>query len=280
MQLCTIYTRYPRFPSAKNNLTENLPYSPVVVLGTIVGVSVLLWLVTLIVRHRLSPVANNARRRAATVLPDLIRHTHWWLPGFVALYAITVLFELPDRVDSVARYLVVIALAIQAGIWATTLLGSAIDRYQQKQMKEDPGRITALNAVGFIGKLVLWSAVAMVALDNLGFNITTLVAGLGVGGIAVALAVQNILGDLFASLSIVIDRPFGVGDFLVIDDYMGTVEQVGLKTTRIRSLSGEQLVFSNSDLLKSRIRNYGMMYQRRVVQQIGVTCQTPRDKLK
>jgi len=92
--------------------------------------------------------------------------------------------------------------------------------------------------------------------------------------------VQNVLGDLFASLSIVLDKPFAVGDFLIIDEHMGAVEHVGLKTTRIRSLSGEQLVFSNSDLLKSRIRNYGRMFERRVVFKFAVTYQTPRDKLK
>jgi len=96
----------------------------------------------------------------------------------------------------------------------------------------------------------------------------------------VALAVQNILGDLFASLSIVLDKPFAVGDFLIIDEHMGAVENVGLKTTRVRSLSGEQLVFSNADLLKSRIRNFGRMFERRVVFKIGVTYQTPRDKLQ
>jgi small-conductance mechanosensitive channel len=121
--------------------------------------------------------------------------------------------------------------------------------------------------------------VLLLDLYNLGVNITALVAGLGVGGIAVALAVQTILGDLFASLSIVLDKPFVVGDFLVVDDMLGAVEYVGLKTTRIRSLSGEQLVFSNSDLLSSRIRNYGRMFERRVSFDVGVTYQTPRDKL-
>jgi small-conductance mechanosensitive channel len=98
--------------------------------------------------------------------------------------------------------------------------------------------------------------------------------------VAVALSVQNILGDLFASLSIILDKPFVIGDFLIIDDYMGSVEYVGLKTTRVRSLSGEQLIFSNSDLLKSRIRNYGRMFERRVVFSIGVTYDTSREKLR
>ncbi|HKK08681.1 MAG TPA: mechanosensitive ion channel family protein, partial [Gemmatimonadota bacterium] len=107
------------------------------------------------------------------------------------------------------------------------------------------------------------------------FQIKTLLAGLGVGGIAVALAVQTILGDLFASLSIVLDKPFVIGDFLAVGEHTGTVEQIGIKTTRIRSLSGEQLVFSNADLLSSRIRNYGRMRERRAVFTVGVTYGTP-----
>jgi small-conductance mechanosensitive channel len=134
--------------------------------------------------------------------------------------------------------------------------------------------------VSWVGRVVLWAVVMLLVLDNLGIDITALVAGLGIGGIAVALAVQNILGDLFASLSIVLDKPFVVGDFLVVDDCLGSVEYVGLKTTRLRSLSGEQLVISNADLLKSRLRNYGRMYERRVLFALGVTYQTPREKLE
>ena len=97
---------------------------------------------------------------------------------------------------------------------------------------------------------------------------------------AVALAVQNILGDLFASLSIVLDKPFVLGDFLIVDEHLGTVEYIGLKSTRLRSLWGEQIVFSNADLLKSRLRNFGRMFERRIVFPVGVTYQTPRDKLE
>lgn len=104
---------------------------------------------------------------------------------------------------------------------------------------------------------------------------TALVAGLGVGGIAVALAAQNILGDLFASLTIVFDKPFLIGDFIIVGEHLGTVEHIGLKTTRLRSLTGEQLVFSNTDLLNSRIRNFKRMQERRIVFTIGVSYGTP-----
>jgi small-conductance mechanosensitive channel len=137
-----------------------------------------------------------------------------------------------------------------------------------------------MKALIFVIRLVLWSVVALLVLDNLGVDITALVAGLGVGGIAVALAVQNVLGDLFASLSIVLDKPFVNGDFIAIGDLVGNVEHVGLKTTRVRSLSGEQLVFSNADLLSSRIKNFGRMNERRIAFSIGVTYDTPRETLR
>jgi small-conductance mechanosensitive channel len=145
-------------------------------------------------------------------------------------------------------------------------------------MEEDAAGATTVNALGFIARAGLWWVLLLMGLSNLGVDITAFIAGFGIGGIAVALAVQNVLGDLFASLSIVLDKPFVIGDFIIVDDLLGTVEHVGLKTTRLRSLSGEQLVFSNSDLLNSRIRNFKRMYHRRVVFEFGVTYQTPYEK--
>jgi len=147
-------------------------------------------------------------------------------------------------------------------------------------LEQDAASVATITAFGFIGRLFLWTIVLLLILDNLGVDITSLIAGLGIGGIALALAAQNILGDLFASLSIMLDKPFVIGDFIIVDEYMGSIEQIGLKTTHLRSLSGEQLIISNADLLKSRIRNYKRMYERRVVFSLGVIYQTPYDKLK
>ena len=129
--------------------------------------------------------------------------------------------------------------------------------------------------MGFLGRMVLWTVLLLVAIDNLGFDVTALVTGLGIGGVAVALAVQNILGDLFASLAILLDKPFVIGDTLTIGDYQGTVERIGLKTTRLRSLTGEELIFSNRDLLESRVQNFGRMRERRHKFEVGVTYDTP-----
>ncbi|MBI3313039.1 MAG: mechanosensitive ion channel family protein [Candidatus Omnitrophica bacterium] len=129
-------------------------------------------------------------------------------------------------------------------------------------------------------KVVVWGLALVFTLDNLGFNVAAVVAGLGIGGIAVALAAQTILGDLFNYFVIFFDRPFEEGDFIIIGDLMGTIEHIGLKSTRIRSLSGEQIVMCNTDLTNSRVRNYKRMYERRVVFKLGVTYQTTQEQLK
>jgi small-conductance mechanosensitive channel len=209
----------------------------------------------------------------------VLRSTKWLFLLIIALFAGSLFLTLPERVRGIVNVATIIALLTQGGLWLNAAILFWLEHYRQRKLKEDPASVTTVNAVSYVGRLVLWSVILLLALDNLGVDVTALVAGLGVAGIAVALAVQNILGDLFASLSIVLDRPFTVGDFLIIDQHLGSVEYIGLKTTRLRSLSGEQLVFSNTDLLSSRIRNYGRMYERRVVFTIGVTYQTPRDKL-
>src|SRR5262249_47725074 len=122
--------------------------------------------------------------------------------------------------------------------------------------------------------------VVLLALDNMGINVTTLIAGLGIGGIAVALAAQTILGDLFASLSILTDKPFLIGDVIAVGEVKGTVEQVGLKTTLIRAETGEQVIIANGDLLKSRIRNLRRMYERRVVLTFGLHYKTTPEQIE
>lgn len=129
-------------------------------------------------------------------------------------------------------------------------------------------------------RVIVWGLAIVFFLDNLGFKISTVIAGLGIGGVAVAMAAQAVLKDLFSYFAIVFDRPFAVGDFIIIGDFLGSVEYIGIKTTRIRSLGGEQLIFSNTDLTDSRVRNYKRMEKRRVVFKLGVTYQTRLDQLK
>ncbi|MDH5570672.1 MAG: mechanosensitive ion channel family protein [Gammaproteobacteria bacterium] len=231
-------------------------------------------------RRRLAAFAIETDTQWDDMLVAFITRTKLLFLVVVSIFVASVFLELPDRIQSVVSNLLVIALIIQSGIWGVTFLATVLDSYRQHALETNRAAVTTINLIGLVTRIVLWSIIALLVLDNLGVNITALVAGLGIGGVAVALALQNVLGDLFASLSITFDKPFIIGDFLVIGDHMGSVENVGLKTTRVRSLSGEQLVFSNSDLLNSRIRNFGRMFERRVVFSIGVTYETPREKLR
>lgn len=144
----------------------------------------------------------------------------------------------------------------------------------------DPARQKTLKGIIPVIKFIVWAVGITFLLDNLGFKISTIVAGLGIGGIAVALAAQAILGDLFSYFVIFFDKPFETGDFIIVGDFLGTIEHVGIKTTKLRSLSGEQLVFSNTDLTNSRLRNYKRMEKRRVVFKLGVIYQTATGQLK
>lgn len=203
------------------------------------------------------------------------RATRVWFALLVSLWIASRVLVLPPRVREMVDLVAILALLLQVAVWGRAAILSYVEGYTGRTLVEDAPSVTTVRALGFLATLGLWSFLVLMALDNLGIDITALVAGLGIGGIAIALAVQNILGDLFASLSIVLDKPFVYGDFIIVDDLMGTVERVGVKTTRVRSLSGEQLVFSNSDLLASRIRNYKRMRERRVVFSVGVVYQTP-----
>jgi small-conductance mechanosensitive channel len=247
--------------------------------GLALAVFALLRVVQHVVIGRVAALTRLTRTEWDDIVLAALRRTKPLFLAVVALYAGTNAVALPGNVRGLLRSLTVIAFLIQAGLWLTSILVSWIQTYRRREGEADAASIMAMNAIGFVVRLALWSVILLLALDNLGVDVTALVAGLGVGGIAVALAVQNVLGDLFASLSIVLDKPFVIGDFVNVGELVGTVEHIGLKTTRVRSLSGEQIVFSNADLLGSRIRNFGRMYERRVVFTIGVTYQTPRSKL-
>lgn len=231
-------------------------------------------------RSRLQRVAARTTTSWDDAVVDTLGKTTSLALVIFSLALGTVVLSLPGQVKTVMASVAVITLIVQAGLWASNVLKFWLARSIEQRRQEDPASVATLSVVSWVGRVILWSVALLLVLDNLGLDITALVAGLGIGGVAVALAVQNILSDLFASLSIVLDKPFVVGDFLSVGDFLGTVEFVGLKTTRLRSLSGEQLVMSNADLLQSRLRNFGRMYERRVLFTLGVTYQTPRAKLE
>lgn len=230
--------------------------------------------------NRVKSTGSATGKISITAAADVIKRTRLLFLLLLAMYIALNYFEMPPKLDKIATRVIIIALILQIALWANYGIYLWRNLYIEARRETDAASATTVGILGFILRLLLWTLIILLILDNLGINITTLVAGLGVGGVAVALALQNILGDIFASLSIALDKPFMIGDFLVIDEHVGTVEYIGLKTTRLRSLSGEQIIFANNDLLKSRIRNYKRMYERRVVFHFGVIYQTSADKLE
>ena len=251
-------------------------------LATLVAVAVYAGanLLRRLVIRNLTALSKRTENEADDLVADALRRTKTFFLLFISLYAGSRVLVLSGSAATALRFIGVIVVTVQAAVWGTVIINTMIRRQMARRVEEDAATATTINALGFVVRLTFYALLILLGLSNLGFDVTALIAGLGIGGIAVALALQNILGDLFASLSIVLDRPFVIGDFIVVGDMSGTVEYVGLKTTRVRSLSGEQLVFANGDLLSARVRNFKRMYERRIVFRLGVTYQTPRAQLE
>ncbi|MFO7171343.1 MAG: mechanosensitive ion channel family protein [Bacillota bacterium] len=235
-----------------------------------------------VVLQRLRQMAERTETDLDDAAVDLLQRTRWFFFLALALWSGSQVLLLDPWVEDALRKILVTASFLQVALWGSGLITHLVDRYTRRLLEDDAVTATTISALGVVGRIILWILIALLALENLftGLNLSALIAGLGIGGIAVGLAVQSILGDLFASLSIVLDKPFVIGDFIVVDNLMGTVEHIGLKSTRIRSLTGEQIIFGNSDLLKCRIRNYKRMQERRVVFHLRVPHQTPVEKLE
>lgn len=234
-------------------------------------------LVKRIVVSRVSRIASRTETEVDDFFVEAVRRTRWLLVLFPVLFLASLSLDVP-RLRELLRTAAILAFLVQLAIWALLAINSWVGGYRKKRA-EDAAAITMVGAFAFVGKVVLWSVILLLALDNLGVDVTALIAGLGVGGVAVALALQNILGDLLASLSIVLDKPFVIGDTIQVDNFTGAVESIGIRSTHLRSVTGEQLVFSNGDLVRSRIRNHKRMGERRVAHTFDVVYQTPAEKV-
>jgi len=261
-------------------LLQNSLHDWLIAIGIVLGIMLLATVVKRQVIQRLSVVARRIGAGPYESLVKMAQATRLWLLLVVALKLGSDYLELPHKAVLWLARGATVAVVLQLGIWLSALLDAWITRSRNHALENNVAAATSLAPFSFLGRLLLWMVMVLLALDNLGVNVSAMVTSLGVGGIAVALAVQNILGDLFASLSIVIDKPFVIGDAIGVDSLAGTVEHVGLKTTRIRSATGEQLVFSNSDLLKARLRNYKRMQQRCVTFGFAVPYRTTAAQLE
>jgi len=228
-------------------------------------------------RARRDRTSSRELPLAVALVTYLLERTSRVVLWIVALYVAERILTLPKRIDRGFEIAIVLGCWLQLGIWAGAAARFGLQRQQARS--GDPRLAGSIDIVLFALRLIIWIVVALLALENLGINVGPLIAGLGVGGIAIALGVQTILGDLFASLSIALDKPFVVGDSLRIDTFEGKVEQIGIKSTRLRSVTGEQIIISNADLLKSRVRNLGRASEWRALFNLALVYDTSTQQI-
>lgn len=214
--------------------------------------------------RRLKKIASRTRTRADDVISEVVATTRWFFHAALALEVARQFIEVPAEAVPFLNGTIVVALFVQLGLWVRTAGVSGTRSWMARQEVTVGHTATVASGINFMVNLLVWIVIGLLILTNLGVQVSAVIAGLGVGGIAAALALQSILGDIFAGLSMYFDRPFDIGDFVVINPHMGTVTKIGLRTTRLRSLEGEEIVVPNGDLVKARIQNYARMVERRI----------------
>lgn len=258
-------------------LDETLWLNIALVSGATIVSYLVLQTILKVVTYRLHRLSKKSRSGFTGMAAEMLSRTSQVLLIAMSLLIGLKLAELPDRWESAMSHGWFIALAFQIALWLDTAVHLWMESLTRDGKARNPVTTTI---IGIMLRIVVWTMMLLSILANLGVDITAMVASLGVGGIAIALAVQTLLSDVFASLSIGIDKPFEIGDFVVFGDIAGNIEHIGLKTTRIRSLSGEQVVCANADLLSQTIHNYKRMDTRRIAFKFGISYKTPADKLR
>lgn len=272
-------------------VTVNLPLLGIVdiqkliiAIGLFVFISLAAWLLRLVVLVRLESLAKKTSKQFDDTFVEAIQSIHPWVYNLLAFYVALQLYTLPAMADQVVTGLLYFAFVWQGIQVIKCFIRYAVTNFVEKDEDGDgvidPAAATASDLITLISSIVLWVLGVIFVLSNIGIEVTSLIAGLGIGGIAIAFALQGVLGDLFASFSIYFDKPFRIGDFIVIGTDSGTVEKIGIKSTRIRTLQGEELVVSNAELTTVRVQNFKKMQERRISSQFGITYETPQDKVK
>jgi small-conductance mechanosensitive channel len=273
----------PAAPPFLDVLLSNPPHAWIVAGATLAGLILAFYVLRVLILTRLAKLAERTAAKWDDVLIDLLRRIRFWLIFPALVHLSSQALALPGGLRHSLRVAMLLGIGLQLLIAARVVVDAGLEalvrRTRSENAEHDATIASSLGvvrtlAVGLIGLLVV-----LFTLDNLGVAVTPMLTGLGIGGIAVALAAQNILGDLFGSVTILLDKPFVVGDSIAVGDKAGTVERIGIKTTRVRANSGEQLVFANSDLLSSRVQNFKRMQERRIVFTIGIAYETPVEKV-
>ncbi len=256
---------------------QNTVLTYAIFLGVLLLGFVLIFVLGRVVLRRVA--ANNEKSQTPLGTFALSGIKRYLLPAayFTAFYLSTRILTLNDTLTKIVTTISVLFVIFMAAMFLTSLAAYFFGKLGKD--KDESGQL-AVKWLVRIAKILIWALALILFLDNIGVKITSLVTGLGIGGVAIAFAAQNVLTDIFCFFTIFFDKPFELGDFIIAGEHMGTVEHIGIKTTRLRALGGEQLVVSNADLTGSRIRNYKTMERRRVLFTLGVTYDTPSEKLR
>lgn len=228
---------------------------------------------------KMQKVFTKTKTQIDDIVINAIDAIYWPFYAFAAVYITMQFINVSNFIEKWTSNIFLVIVIYYAIKFLSEIIDFGAKSIIQKK-EEDPQDTGIIKILSGVAKILLWVGAAVLVLANLGYDVTSLIAGLGVGGIAIALALQNILGDLFSSLAIYFDKPFRIGDFIVLGDKMGTVKRIGIKTTRIQAPQGEEIVVANSELTKAQIQNFGVMEKRRNLYFIGVTYDTPAEKLK
>ena len=269
----------PQFLS--NEFLNNTILDYLIFLATIVFCLAVIKIVgSAVIRHVEKRAKSTETEERGNRLAQVVKKYLLPILYFTAFYFSTKILTLSDTLAKIIDTIVLAFIMLVIAMFVSSVVTYFFRRYWDNKIKEDENNKLAFKWITGFAKAVIWGIVLVLFLDNVGVEITSLVTGLGIGGIAIAFAAQAILGDVFCFFTIFFDKPFEIGDFIIAGEQMGTVEHIGVKTTRLRSLNGEQMIFSNTDLTNSRIQNYKTMEQRRVRFTLGVTYDTPHEKLK
>ncbi len=242
------------------------------------GIFIFFKFLFMLVFKRLEDYAKHTKTDVDDAVVNLLEQNRWMVFFVLAFLYIDIALTLPEGVEIIIRAF----FNISAVVLAVRVVNYWVEYFTEKiaHDKENPAEEFSVRFISKSIKVLTWVFGLLFLISSFGYNISSLIAGLGIGGLAVALAVQNILADLISCISIYLDKPFQVGDYIVVDTQMGTVKSIGIKTTRITSLQGEEIVMSNKRLTEIDINNYGKMKKRRVIIPLGVTYKTTATKMK
>ncbi len=231
---------------------------------------------------RIKKLTKKTKTNIDDIIISVIDNIHWPFYVLISFYVAIKFLTVHSLIIIWSCRLVLITITYYTirGLQEFVDYGTKLIIEKRKEEDDDETRLGIIRVLNTIVKISLWIGATLLILTNLGYNVNSLIAGLGIGGIAIAFALQNILSDIFSSFSIYFDRPFRIGDFIVVGNYKGTVKRIGIKTTRIQSLEGEEIVISNNELTQTKLQNFGVMEKRRAVFTIGVTYETPLEKVK